>query len=457
LGRCNGVVNRTSELVRRLAWLDTTAVSDALEALGLPSGIGGLRAQWGSPRLAGVARTVALEPDRGDAPGPHIAARAIAAAGAGDVVVVANGGRTDVSCWGGLLSLGSASRRLAGVVVDGVCRDVAEAEALRFPVFARGTIPRTARTRLRERAFGSTVMIAGVEVADGDLVVADASGVAFVPQAHAAQVIGRAEAVSAREAAIAEDIRDGASITEAMHDSRLAGQISTGTHVGEHSVISVEQQLRHLPTAAISDALDRLGLPGSLRGIGPLREGRDACGPAYTVAYEPVDSSGGTVGDFLDDVPAGAMIVIENAGRTDCTVWGGILTQVAHASGVAGTIVHGACRDTATSAMLGYPIWSAGRFMRTGKDRVRLAAVQLPVIIDGVTITPADLVRADDDGVLVVPAASAEEVARLARGIETAEARILTAVQEGARLVDARAVHGYHALQTAADDNGSKA
>jgi hypothetical protein len=67
-----------SELVRRLAWLDTTAVSDALEGLGLPSGIGGLRAQWGGPRLAGVARTVELEPDPGDTPGPHIATRAIA-------------------------------------------------------------------------------------------------------------------------------------------------------------------------------------------------------------------------------------------------------------------------------------------------------------------------------------------------------------------------------------------
>jgi regulator of RNase E activity RraA len=177
-----------------------------------------------------------------------------------------------------------------------------------------------------------------------------------------------------------------------------------------------------------------------------LHEGQSACGPAYTAAYEPVDGCGGTVGDFLDDVPAGAVVVIDNAGRTDCTVWGGIMTQVAYASGVAGTIVHGACRDTATSAILGYPMWSTGRFMRTGKDRVRLAAVQQPVIIDEVTITPGDMVCADDDGVAIVPAAHANVVARLARGIETAEARILTAVQEGARLADARAAHGYQRI-----------
>jgi regulator of RNase E activity RraA len=441
--------------VRRLAWLDTTAVSDALEALGLPSGIGGLRTLWGRPRLAGVTRTVELEPDPGDAPGPHIATHVIATAGPGGVVVVANDGRPDVSCWGGLLSLGSVSRGLAGAVADGVCRDVAEAEALGFPVFARGTIPRTARGRLRERAIGTTVTIAGVEVADGDLVVATASGVAFIPQAHAEEVLECAEAIAAREAAIAADIRDGASMTEAMRDARLAGQAVTGTHrAPQPSVVSAEQRLRLLPTAVISDALDRLGLLGSLHGIGPLREGQNACGRAYTAAYEPVDSSGGTVGDFLDDVPAGAMIVIDNAGRTDCTVWGGIMTKVAHASGVAGTVVHGACRDTAASAMLGYPIWSTGRFMRTGKDRVRLAAVQQPLSIDRVTITAGDLVRADDDGVVVIPAARADEVARLARGIEAAEGRVVAAVQRGVRLADARAANGYHALQTAPDADG---
>jgi regulator of RNase E activity RraA len=229
----------------------------------------------------------------------------------------------------------------------------------------------------------------------------------------------------------------------------------TGTHrAPQPSVVSAEQRLRLLPTAVISDALDRLGLLGSLHGIGPLREGQNACGRAYTAAYEPVDSSGGTVGDFLDDVPAGAMIVIDNAGRTDCTVWGGIMTKVAHASGVAGTVVHGACRDTAASAMLGYPIWSTGRFMRTGKDRVRLAAVQQPLSIDRVTITAGDLVRADDDGVVVIPAARADEVARLARGIEAAEGRVVAAVQRGVRLADARAANGYHTLQTAPDADG---
>ncbi|MEW2259639.1 hypothetical protein [Streptomyces sp. NPDC047869] len=57
-----------------------------------------------------------------------------------------------------------------------------------------------------------------------------------------------------------------------------------------------------LSTASVSDALDSLGLPGSLHGIGALRQGQRTVGPVFTVTYEPVDEAGGTVGDFLDDV-----------------------------------------------------------------------------------------------------------------------------------------------------------
>ena len=106
-------------------------------------------------------------------------------------------------------------------------------------------------------------------------------------------------------------------------------------------------------TASISDALDSLGMPGSLHGIGSLRPGQRTAGPAFTVSYEPVDEHGGTVGDFLDDVPPGSVIVIDNAGRTDCNVWGGIMSQAAHARGVAGTVINGTCRDVAVANSAG--------------------------------------------------------------------------------------------------------
>ncbi|MEV7394422.1 MULTISPECIES: RraA family protein [unclassified Streptomyces] len=206
-----------------------------------------------------------------------------------------------------------------------------------------------------------------------------------------------------------------------------------------------------LSTASVSDALDSLGLPGSLHGIGALRQGQRTVGPVFTVTYEPVDASGGTVGDFLDDVPVGAVILIDNAGRTDCTVWGGIMSQVAHERGIAGTVIHGTCRDVAVATEAGYPLWSVSRFMRTGKDRVRVAAVQTPVTIDEVLIHPGDILVADDDGAVVVPAARWDEVADIACRIDHVEDAIVQAAREGATLAEARAAHGYHSLQTRKD------
>ena len=212
---------------------------------------------------------------------------------------------------------------------------------------------------------------------------------------------------------------------------------------------TVIDRLAVLPTAAISDALDTLALPGPLAGVTPLLPGRRACGPAFTLAYEPIDSAGGTVGDFLDDVPSGAVVVIDNHGRTDATVWGGIMTRVATVRGIAATVINGVCRDVEEISTTGYPMWSVGRFMRTGKDRVRLAEVQRPLIISGVSIRPGDVVCGDDDGVVVVPAERAAEVAASAERIHHTEAAIIRAVESGSTLVGARSRHGYHALQSA--------
>lgn len=216
----------TDPLLQRLGALDSTVLSDALDGLGLPAGLGSLRPVWGAPRIVGRARTIELEPDRGQAPGPHLAASVIAEAMAGDVVVVANGGRRDVSCWGGILSLGGVQRGVAGVIADGVCRDVAEAKGHGLPVYARGVSPRTARGRLRQRGSGVRVQIEDVPVDDGDLVLADDSGVVFVPMARMNEVLAAAEAIVVRERDIAADIRGGVPIDRAMHDARLAGTCS---------------------------------------------------------------------------------------------------------------------------------------------------------------------------------------------------------------------------------------
>ena len=209
----------------------------------------------------------------------------------------------------------------------------------------------------------------------------------------------------------------------------------------------IAARLKAIPTASISDAMDSLGIHGTLHGLAPLTYDFRIGGPAFTVQYEPAGSERGSVGDFLDDVPPGAVVLIDNHARTDVTVWGGIMTEIAAARGIGGTVINGVCRDLNAALRQNYPLFSRGRFMRTGKDRVRLVAVNTAVTINDVEISPLDIICGDADGALAVPAARAEEIAGIAERIEGVEARIIGAVKAGSTLVQARADLGYHDLQ----------
>jgi regulator of RNase E activity RraA len=197
----------------------------------------------------------------------------------------------------------------------------------------------------------------------------------------------------------------------------------------------------------VSDALDRLGRPGSLLGIAPLFDGARLCGPAFTVRYVTAGSPPGTVGDYLDDVPPGGVVVLDNGGRVDCTVWGDILTAMANQRGVAGTVIDGVCRDVQRALGLSYPIYSRGRFMRTGKDRVEVSDVNRPVTVGGVQVSAGDLLLGDADGVIAVPQEITDEVAEICAVISEREEAILKDVLAGGSIAEARRGHGYHLLQ----------
>ncbi|WDL97743.1 RraA family protein [Alicyclobacillus sp. ALC3] len=201
-------------------------------------------------------------------------------------------------------------------------------------------------------------------------------------------------------------------------------------------------------TPTISDSMDRLGLEGTCLGIRPLRLDFHLCGRAFTIQYGPVGSENGTVGDYIDDVAPGDVVVLDNRGHTDCTVWGDILTIVASQRELGGTVIDGVCRDSPRSFELNYPIFSRGAYMRTGKDRVQVDGVNIPVSIGGARVRPGDVLIGDSDGVVVVPAEHEQAVLQLAREIEEAEEEIRSAVRTGSRLDDARKQFNYHKLQS---------
>lgn len=208
------------------------------------------------------------------------------------------------------------------------------------------------------------------------------------------------------------------------------------------------QRAARLDTTSLSDAMDRLGIAGQCLGIKPLDPRFRLAGRAFTILYGPAGKPPGTVGDYIDDVPPGSVVVLDNGGRENATVWGDILTWVAHSRGVAGTVIDGACRDVALSLELGYPIYSRSYSMRTGKDRVQVEATNGPVNIGDARVYPGDILRGDADGVVVIPRAQEEEILKIAEEIDAVEDRIRRAVKEGKTLTEARRQFGYHQLQT---------
>ena len=207
-------------------------------------------------------------------------------------------------------------------------------------------------------------------------------------------------------------------------------------------------KFKKIDTSIISDALDKLGLIGQRLGIKSLNPTWKIVGRALTVKYGPVDIQKGTVGDFIDDVEPGDIIVIDNQGRLDCTVFGDIMTGVAKRRGIAGTVIDGVCRDTNRTLELDYPMFSTGRYMRTGKDRVQVDAVGEAVSISNIRVRQGDIIVGDADGVVVVPKEFEEKILVTAQEIEAAEELIRAATEKGMRLDEARKQFKYHSLQT---------
>src|SRR5271157_5384091 len=207
-------------------------------------------------------------------------------------------------------------------------------------------------------------------------------------------------------------------------------------------------QFQKLDTTAVSDALDRLGIKGGCAGIQAQVPGTTAVGRAFTVRYRPCGVEKGTVGDFLDDVQQGQIVVLDNGGRTYCTVWGDIMTVYAAKRGIAGTVIDGVCRDMPRILESKYPIFTRGHVPVTGKDRVELDAMNVPVAVSEVLVRPNDILVCDDTGVVVIPYDRAEQVLKAAMEIDEVEQKILAMLDKGMSLREARKELGYHKLQS---------
>lgn len=189
-----------------------------------------------------------------------------------------------------------------------------------------------------------------------------------------------------------------------------------------------------LSSAIISDALDVIGINGTIEGVFTQVPGRKMCGPAFTARYTLSTAALGRFADFLDEVPEGSVVAIDNAARVNVSVWGDTLSLYASRHRFAGTIIDGVCRDIDGTRELGYPMFSRGTFMRTGKGRIGVESTQEPVVLGGVIVRPGDLVFGDDTGAVAVPAERIDEVLRLTERIVARDDAFAKAIKDGASM-----------------------
>ena len=206
-----------SSAVKRLRRLDCCAVSDALDRLKLPGVVTDIPLRSGASRIAGQVTTLKLgtgEPLLG--PTVHLGCTAIEASGADNVIVIEQRTGVEAACWGGLLSLGAKIRGVAGIVADGPVRDIDEAIMYQLSVFARSLTCFTARGRIVEKGTNVPINISGVAVNPGDYMLADSSGIVFLPKDKVEEILEIAEMVVVKEAAMAKGILSGTPISQIM-------------------------------------------------------------------------------------------------------------------------------------------------------------------------------------------------------------------------------------------------
>jgi len=235
------------------------------------------------------------------------------------------------------------------------------------------------------------------------------------------------ETAAAAKLAGADVIIVGGAITKAVDVQQATADIRKAVDTGKPidsklfkrtgaDVKRLREVLQTLGTGNISDGAHR---QPSLADIRPITSGQFACGPAVTVRTAPGDWAKPV--EAIDLAKPGDIIVIDTFGAPPA-IWGELASESAKNKGIAGLVVNGAVRDTAEIRKLGFPVWTKHITSNAG-DPHGMGEINVPIVIANQRICPGDWIVADDDGVMVLPAAKAVEMANRAADVLEAENR----------------------------------
>ncbi len=178
-----------------------------------------------------------------------------------------------------------------------------------------------------------------------------------------------------------------------------------------------------LATSTLANALDAVGLHNNvIVHIKAVAPGFRFVGRAVTVkeiagAHGEFSSDDFRVGAMIDAAQAGDVIVID-CGGAEASTWGGMASLAAKIKGVSGLLVDGAVRDLEEMIEFDFPVFSRHMVPTTGRLRLRIEDINVPVVIDSVAVSPGDLIVADGTGVVCLPKDRTEEIMEIAEKLD---------------------------------------
>lgn len=185
-----------------------------------------------------------------------------------------------------------------------------------------------------------------------------------------------------------------------------------------------------LGTATVAEASGLLfACDGAVRAVWP---GAAVCGPAYTVRCRPGDNL--PIHHALERVRPGEVLVVDT-GRHVAGYWGEVLAVAAQARGVAGLVTNGGVRDLDALERLRFPVFAGGTGLR-GTVKQEQGDLQIPLVLDGVAVRPGDIVLADRDGIVVLPAQALATTLQAAKWRQEHEVEVMEALRHGRSTVE---------------------
>jgi regulator of RNase E activity RraA len=185
------------------------------------------------------------------------------------------------------------------------------------------------------------------------------------------------------------------------------------------------------PSCVVADAQERAGVMRSY--LRPLTDTSRFVGPALTVRLEPgnqVDCL-----DALEVAEVGDVIVVDAAGETETSIWGGLMSGLCQMKGVVGAVIDGAMRDTDETRALGFFVFAKAIVPRSThtpySGRMEPIEINVPIQCAGALVTPGDLILADEIGVVVIPQGNAAEILAKAQAQAEKEEKTRTRIREG--------------------------